>query len=219
MSTLISNLQYKSRQKKLDLFESLLRPESDDRILIVGGGITGSVAKLKMEGFFYQHYSRLENVTVLDINEKGLDRVKELFPATTCVHYSGGGMPFDDKSFDLLFCNAVIEHVGNWDDQIIFANEIMRVSKNFFVTTPNYWFPFEFHYRLPFIHWFSKELQQKIKKVIGGRYPKGSMPEPLALLSTRDLRKLFPGNLILKQRFLGWPATLTVVGGERVVKV
>ncbi|MEM2045934.1 MAG: class I SAM-dependent methyltransferase, partial [Candidatus Bathyarchaeia archaeon] len=50
-------------------------------------------------------------------------------------------MPFKDKSFDVVFSNSVIEHVGNYDDQKMCAEEIRRVGKCYFVQTPNFYFP------------------------------------------------------------------------------
>jgi len=37
----------------------------------------------------------------------------------------------------------VIEHVGDEDAQLLFLNEMMRVAKNVFFTTPNKYLPVE----------------------------------------------------------------------------
>ena len=62
-------------------------------------------------------------------------------------------MPFADGEFDIVFSNAVIEHVGGREQQRRFVEESLRVARRAFVTTPNRWFPVEVHTRLPLVHW------------------------------------------------------------------
>ena len=65
-------------------------------------------------------------------------------------------LPFPDQSFDVVFSNAVIEHVGDVERQRQFVAEALRVGRRVFVTTPNRWFPIEVHTRLPLVHWLPK---------------------------------------------------------------
>jgi hypothetical protein len=52
---------------------------------------------------------------------------------------------------------AVIEHVGSFARQCDFLKECCRVARRaVFVTTPNRWFPVEFHTILPLVHWLPK---------------------------------------------------------------
>ncbi len=45
-------------------------------------------------------------------------------------------LPFKDKSYDIVFSNSVIEHVGNLEKQKQFADEVQRVGKSYFIQTP-----------------------------------------------------------------------------------
>jgi ubiquinone/menaquinone biosynthesis C-methylase UbiE len=51
-----------------------------------------------------------------------------LFPGKRFVQYAGGRFPFSNKTFDWVFSNAVIEHVGDENAQLLFLNEMMRVA-------------------------------------------------------------------------------------------
>lgn len=82
----------------------------------------------------------------------------------------GGGkkpLPFKNGQFDIVFCSAVLEHVGSWEEQRFFLKELIRVGKKVFLTTPNRWFPIEVHTVLPFLHWLPKPLHQKILRLLG----------------------------------------------------
>jgi SAM-dependent methyltransferase len=129
------------------------------------------------------------------------------YPQYRYVVFDGCALPFADKSFDFVFSNAVIEHVLENSRQIQFAREIMRVGRSWFVTTPNYWYPFESHYHLPFIQFLPCSLQREYNRLLGTRIPKGGLQE-LALLSARQLGCLFPTSRIAKVRVTFWPETL-----------
>jgi hypothetical protein len=65
----------------------------------------------------------------------------------------GLALPFADGSFDLVFSNAVVEHVGGAAAQRQFLGEHARVGRYWVATTPNRWFPVESHTATVFKHW------------------------------------------------------------------
>ncbi len=65
----------------------------------------------------------------------------------------GRALPFQSGSVDLVFSNAVIEHVGGEAEQRRFVREASRVGRHWIITTPNRWFPVESHTNAVFRHW------------------------------------------------------------------
>lgn len=66
-------------------------------------------------------------------------------PPRPAVIADGRALPFADGALDLVFSNAVIEHVGDAADQRSFVAEHERVGARWVMTTPNRWCPIESH--------------------------------------------------------------------------
>jgi ubiquinone/menaquinone biosynthesis C-methylase UbiE len=91
-----------------------------------------------------------------------------LYPGMRFVKASGFDLPFRDRAFDVVHCSAVIEHVGSFARQCAFLRECCRVARRaVFVTTPNRWFPVEFHTVLPLVHWLPKRTFRALMRRTG----------------------------------------------------
>lgn len=118
---------------------------------------------------------------------------------------------FADKQFDLVFSNSVIEHLFTWENQVKMAQEVRRVGKHYFIQTPNYWFPIEPHFVFPCFQYFPKSLRVwLISNFSLGFYEKfhdkeqaRTQVEEIKLLSLRQVKDLFPGAKIYKEKFWG----------------
>lgn len=66
----------------------------------------------------------------------------------------GRALPFKAAAVDMVFSNAVIEHVGSESDQRCFVAEHARVGRTWMTTTPNRWFPVESHTLTLLRHWW-----------------------------------------------------------------
>ena len=93
-------------------------------------------------------------------------------------------LPFADRSMDIIYCNSLLEHVGDWDVQRQVFLEIERVGRKFFVQTPNRHFPVEPHHLLPFFQYWPRPVQRWIGRNILGHY------EQVWLLDRRAVKEL-----------------------------
>jgi ubiquinone/menaquinone biosynthesis C-methylase UbiE len=198
---LIAPLHQKLRTQKCDLFFQALCPEPGDSLLDVGGGtgIAGEFARI------YRYFSAVKvvNLEAQLIEDQSLAHVQ-------CEIADGCSLPFRDQSFDWVFSNAVIEHVGGWQRQQSFAQEIRRVArKGYFVATPDRHFPIDPHTFLPFYQFLSPRWQRKICRFSPGylrRY------QPIDLLSAKDLSTLFPRATVEKLGLRVLPNNLVAYG-------
>tara|TARA_B100001057_G_C22582272_1_gene845620 strand:+ start:110 stop:787 length:678 start_codon:yes stop_codon:yes gene_type:complete len=95
----------------------------------------------------------------------------------------------ENESFDITYSSATIEHVGSFQEQINFVKECLRISKKqVFITTPNRFYPIDFHTKIPFLHWLPKKIHRKILSLIGLKFY--SLEENLNLLDKESLIKI-----------------------------
>jgi SAM-dependent methyltransferase len=139
------------------------------------------------------------------------------------VFADGLDLPFRDKSFDVVFSNSVIEHVGDPRRQERFAREVARVGVRYFVQTPNRWFPVEHHLLTPLIHFLPRRWQRRlVNKFTIWEWIARPRPDQrsfflehylrdIRLLDSRAMRRLFPGARIVRERFLGLTKSLIAV--------
>src|SRR3984893_16156598 len=91
-----------------------------------------------------------------------------LYPGMRFVKANGLTLPFRDQAFDVVHSAAVIEHVGSFARQCAFVRECCRVARRaVFITTPNRWFPVEFHTVLPIVHWLPKSAFRAVMRRTG----------------------------------------------------
>jgi hypothetical protein len=208
-----------SRLKKLELLKRHLLTTPELRILDLGAEMEEDNQLVQ----FLEWYPHPNRVIACNLDAQRLEIIREKLPRLRCLRANGMHLPFADKTFDVVYCNAVIEHVGTKQNQRRMAAEIMRVGKSWFVTTPNRWFPLESHIRLPLVHWLPQGAFHFMTRVcdydhVQRRYTFRNPPrDDLCLLSARALSGLFPGSRIFSTRVASWPASLVAIGpGEKV---
>ena len=129
---------------------------------------------------------------------------------------------YADGSFDVVFSNSVIEHLGpSFADQQLMADEIRRVAQRYFVQTPNRHFPIEPHFLTPGFQFLPISARVWAATHFHlGWYKKFADPdaarrevESISLLTERQMQRLFPGALIYKEKFLGLTKSFVAYGG------
>ena len=128
---------------------------------------------------------------------------------------------FEDDSFDVVFSNSVIEHLETRHNQELMASEVRRVGRRYFVQTPNRYFLLEPHFLFPGFQF----LPVGGRVALVRRFPLGhhdAIRDPVAarsavteirLLASRELRELFPGAELFRERILGMTKSLIAYGG------
>ena len=95
----------------------------------------------------------------------------EIAPADrVAVDYLRGDamrLPFADGCVDVVICAQVYEHVP--DDVQLFAEvyRVLRPGGVVFFSGPNWLFPVELHYNLPFLHWLPQTWANRLLQVLG----------------------------------------------------
>lgn len=102
-------------------------------------------------------YAHKNMMTAVGIDDASF--LQTQFPGIRFLMADGLQLPFRDGAFDVVHSSAVIEHVGSFERQCAFVRECCRVARRaVFITTPNRWFPVEFHTVLPLVHWLPKPM-------------------------------------------------------------
>jgi hypothetical protein len=155
-------------------------------------------------------------------------RTEAFAPGFTYLEGDGCSLPFADQSFDVVFSNSVIEHVGSQEAQERFAREAARVGRGYWIQTPNRHFPIETHLLTPFVHLLPKRWSAFVVRHLTiwalihrlpaeeKRWYLEHFLNQVRLCSPRELRRLFPDASIRKERFLFITKSLIAVRKARV---
>ena len=92
-----------------------------DKVLDVGGGSNP--------------FERADVITELDSHDSShtLDRIRQDKKYVEC---NVEKMPFDDKEFDFVYCNHILEHTDSPEKA---CQELMRIAKRGYLEVPSYW--------------------------------------------------------------------------------
>ena len=194
------------RSGRWELYGRAFPPRQGERILEVGV----SALDAPSENHLLEAYPYPEQIIAVGLNE--LDELRARHPKVTFINADGRDLPFSDREFDIVHCNAVIEHVGPRPDQRRFVSELMRVGKRGMISTPSRWFPVDSHTNLPFLHWLPRRWHVGALRRLG-RAPREA-DWPTWLLTGRELRGLGSAGARLDlraQRLAGLPAVVSLL--------
>ena len=206
--SLLANTVCRFRARRMRLFFAALGITERTRVLDVGGTpLNWMLAELR------------PRVTLVNM-PIGIERA---VPGFQTVSATGCELPFPDQSFDVVFSNSVIEHVGSPERQRRFAQEIARVGRAYWVQTPNRWFPVEPHLLTPFLHWLPSPVRAWVARRFsvwqwvtrpstdrGDFYIEHFLAD-IRLLGPREMKRFFPDGGLIRERLLGLTKSLVAV--------
>ncbi len=171
------------------MFSSFMKALSpDEKTSILDVGVTCD--RRADSNFFEKMYPHANKITAVGLEDAAF--LENDFPGLKYVKADALNLPFADKEFDIAVSWAVIEHIGSRSRQEQFMKELMRVSKQCFVTTPNRWYPIEFHTVTPFLHWLPPETFRSILRKLHMDFY--ASEDTLNLLDEKDLLKMLPAT-------------------------
>jgi hypothetical protein len=89
---------------------------------------------------------------------------------------------------DYVISSAVIEHVGSFDRQVEYVENLLHLSRGVLLTTPNRYHWLDFHTKLPLLHWFPRAVHRQILSALGMKF--WAKEENLRLLSQTDVAEI-----------------------------
>ena len=195
------------RRKMFDVFLSATGIQPEDTVLDVG---VTSDQTYGHSNYFEHWYPHKTRITASGVDDASF--LEEMYPGLKFLLADGQDLPFAGKEFDYVHSSAVLEHVGSRERQADFLREAWRVArKGIFVTTPNRWFPVEFHTVMPFAHWLPAPAFRKLCKMRGMDF--FASEDNLNLLSASQLRRLadqagLENFKVTCMTLAGWPSNL-----------
>ena len=205
------SLATRMRRRRFELFLSLLRKlEGHIEVLDVGG----------TQQFWDLMLADDEpdiRVTLLNIGHQPVSP-----PRFESAIGDARSMPqFAAKSFDVVFSNSVIEHLGDYANQRRMAEEVRRVGRRYFVQTPNKRFPIEPHFLFPWFQylpvgtrsWLLHRFDVGWYRRIPDRSSARAEVESIQLLTRKRFSAMFPEATIYNEKFAGLTKSFVAIGG------
>lgn len=182
------------RERRWKRFQELIQPAPADCLLDVGGYPSDWRGRGDLIG----------KVDFINLTESVFDETPHS-PEMRCFKGDGRALAAGDLTYDIVYSNSVIEHVGDWEDQKAFAAEARRVGRRLWIQSPARACPVEPHYLGLFIHWFPPTWHVPLARwtsVVGltGAADLQSIASTTRLLTKKEYRILFPDCEIWTER-------------------
>ena len=184
VKVLMERLVERVRKEQFNVFKAMLLPSKNSNILDVG---VSSEEDIKGTNLFEKIYEYPKNLTLATI--ENVTKLGKMYPQSKVVRLTPGDkLPFRDNEFDIAVSWATLEHVGGYKDQERFLNEMIRVSKKVFVTTPYRGCIYEPHSGLFLIHWLPLEVFRRFCSIFGNKF--WTDVDNLNPLYIKDIKKM-----------------------------
>lgn len=214
---------HRARSKRAKLFRREFAIRPDTKVLDLGSETGEYIANVLADTNFDP-----KNIYIADIDPDAVAEGARRFGFTPVCIDESGNLPFPDLFFDVVHCSSVIEHVtipkeavwrirsgrifrkASMDAQERFSQEIIRIAKQYYVQTPNKWFPIESHSWLPLIGWLPRRMQVPLLRMANKFWIKKTLPD-WHLLGPTEMSSLFENSLVVKERVFGLVKSVTAL--------
>jgi ubiquinone/menaquinone biosynthesis C-methylase UbiE len=195
------------REEMFERFMQVMEPIESEKVLDIG---VTSDQSYESSNYFEALYPWKQRITAAGLDDASF--LERQFPGVRFVPADATALPFADASFDLVHSSAVLEHVGCRARQKQMLAECLRVARRgVCLTTPNRWFPVEFHTQLPLLHWLPVTIYRPLLRKLGyGFFAEETNLNLLSRHAMREMTAEFPGWQfeIRGQRLLGLTSNL-----------
>lgn len=195
-----NSIAYKLRRERLRFFKDFIKDlERPLKILDLGGS-----------DYHWRNTDIVNDkdfhITIVNTESQNLDGIRNISFLKRDVNDLSF---FDDKEYELVYSNSLIEHINDFKKQKRLASEIVRIGKHYFVQTPNYYFPIEPHFLYPFYQFKSDDAKTNLlMKRKTGWFEKQTdeaearkLATSIRLLKKSELEEIFPGSNIYSEKY------------------
>lgn len=100
---------------------------------------------------------------------------QERFPYTRFYVFKDGCVPVEDKSFDVVVCRNLLEHMGDKVRQVALIAECVRIARRgVLITTQNRWDAVDDFTSLPLLHWLPRPVYASVLGRLSGYQADGA---------------------------------------------
>ena len=198
LRSLASRIALHARRSIYARFVALAGTEPGRRLLDLG--VTPDT-NLPDSNFLERWYPHCADITMASVED--CTALEAVFPGAKFVRIQPDqALPFPDAYFDVGFCSAVLEHVGGAAQQRFVIQELLRMCRSVFLTTPDRAFPIEVHTFLPVVHWLPKRFHRRLLRWLGRSF--WATEANLNLLTRRELAQRVAEALQATHRAAPW---------------
>jgi len=181
---ILSRLSLKVREDQLRQFIKKFKPLVDTFVLDVGVSPNENLPDTNYFEKFYPYPKSLVAVSVEDCSE-----LKKRYPLIKIKKIKANKrLPFGKNFFSIVTSWATLEHVGGLPKQEFFLNELLRVGKHVYITTPYRWCFYEPHTGFIFLHWLPRKIFRNLCLIFGKKF--WASEENLNPLGVKDIQNM-----------------------------
>lgn len=182
---ILTNLSIFVRTGQYTLFKKFINPKPFSKVLDVG---VTSDEILKDSNMFEKLYKWPEKLVAATIEDP--NNIKKMYPKlkSAILIKQHKKLPFKNKQFDIAVSWATLEHTGGYQSQEFFLNELLRVGKKIYVTTPYRGAFYEPHSGFFFLHWLPLPIFRKFCDLFNKKF--WATQEHLNPLWLSDIKKM-----------------------------